>query len=273
MIGRFLAGGFEGGRAVDGRPLPDLGRPVAAPRARPRGARPAAAGVRALGREGLARQSWPAREIARITRIVHVANDVEALHRIGGVDAAVEMLRARRRHRVRPGARRRVLRPRRRAARRPRRASTAGTPSSTGTPRWSASSATTSSTRRWRPSPTTPTSSRRGYLGHSRGVAQLAAAAAGDRRPADRRRRPGPPRRRWSHDVGTIGVSAGILDKPGPLTGARAGAGAHPPVPDRPDLRRSPRRCAEIGQLAAMHHERMDGSGYPRGPDRRRPRR
>src|SRR3954454_11060276 len=34
-------------------------------------------------------------EIARIMRIVHVANDVEALHRIGGVTAAVEMLRAR----------------------------------------------------------------------------------------------------------------------------------------------------------------------------------
>ena len=35
-------------------------------------------------------------EIARIMRIVHVANDVEALHRIGGVDAAVEMLQSRR---------------------------------------------------------------------------------------------------------------------------------------------------------------------------------
>jgi response regulator RpfG family c-di-GMP phosphodiesterase len=35
-------------------------------------------------------------EIARIMRIVHVANDVEALHRIGGVDAAVDMLRSRR---------------------------------------------------------------------------------------------------------------------------------------------------------------------------------
>src|SRR5204863_1458468 len=35
-------------------------------------------------------------EIARIMRIVHIANDVEALHRIGGVDAAVEMLRSRR---------------------------------------------------------------------------------------------------------------------------------------------------------------------------------
>ena len=35
-------------------------------------------------------------QIARIMRIVHIANDVEALHRIGGVDAAVEMLRSRR---------------------------------------------------------------------------------------------------------------------------------------------------------------------------------
>jgi len=35
-------------------------------------------------------------EIARVMRIVHIANDVEALHRMGGVDGAVQMLHSRR---------------------------------------------------------------------------------------------------------------------------------------------------------------------------------
>ena len=44
------------------------------------------------------------------------------------------------------------------------------------------------------------------------------------------------------HDVGAIGVSAGILDKAGPADRGRAGTGPYPPVPDGADLRRSPRR-------------------------------
>ncbi len=61
-------------------------------------------------------------EIARIMRIVQVANDVEALHRIGGVDAAVRDAPLPARHGVRPRARRPLLRARRRAARLHRRA-------------------------------------------------------------------------------------------------------------------------------------------------------
>jgi HD-GYP domain-containing protein (c-di-GMP phosphodiesterase class II) len=100
-------------------------------------------------------------------------------------------------------------------------------------------------------------------LGHSRGVAQLAAAAAVTiglpdddvvlvRRAA------------LVHDVGAIGVSAGILDKPGRLTEAeRERIRTHPYLTAR--TLSKPAALAAIGQLAAMHHERMDGSGYPSG--------
>ena len=100
-------------------------------------------------------------------------------------------------------------------------------------------------------------------LGHSRGVAQLAAAAAATvGLPSDdvalvRRAA-------LVHDVGTIGVSAGILDKAGRLTEAeRERIRTHPYLTARTFSK--PPALAAIGQLAAMHHERMDGSGYPSG--------
>jgi HD-GYP domain-containing protein (c-di-GMP phosphodiesterase class II) len=101
------------------------------------------------------------------------------------------------------------------------------------------------------------------WLGHSGGVAVLAAAAA---------RRMGLPatevtmveRAALVHDLGAIGVSAGVWDKPGPLTAAdRERVRTHPYLTERCLAR--PPRLAEIGALAALHHERVDGSGYPRG--------
>ena len=66
------------------------------------------------------------------------------------------------------------------------------------------------------------------------------------------------------HDVGTIGVSAGILDKPGRLTDAeRERIRTHPYLTARTFSK--PAALAAIGQLAAAHHERLDGSGYPSG--------
>ena len=100
-------------------------------------------------------------------------------------------------------------------------------------------------------------------LGHSRGVAQLAAAAAATLGlPSDdvvlvRRAA-------LVHDVGVIGVSAGILDKAGRLTEAeRERIRTHPYLTARTFSK--PSALATIGQLAAMHHERIDGSGYPSG--------
>jgi HD-GYP domain-containing protein (c-di-GMP phosphodiesterase class II) len=64
------------------------------------------------------------------------------------------------------------------------------------------------------------------------------------------------------HDLGKLGVSNRILDKPGPLTeGEFAQVKGHP-VLTRRILERTP--CfEELAPLASAHHERLDGSGYP----------
>ena len=66
------------------------------------------------------------------------------------------------------------------------------------------------------------------------------------------------------HDVGKLGVSNQILDKPGRLTDAEWRAVRHHPRLSLVILRRVP-ALANVAQLAAMHHERLDGSGYPYG--------
>jgi HD-GYP domain-containing protein (c-di-GMP phosphodiesterase class II) len=100
-------------------------------------------------------------------------------------------------------------------------------------------------------------------LGHSRAVADLAAGAG---------RVLGMPEAEVSvlrraglvHDLGRLGVSNAIWDKTGPL-----GAGEwerirlHPYLTER-ILCQSP-ALAPLGALAVAHHERLDGSGYPRG--------
>jgi HD-GYP domain-containing protein (c-di-GMP phosphodiesterase class II) len=101
------------------------------------------------------------------------------------------------------------------------------------------------------------------WLGHSAGVAALAVGAA---------RRLGLPasevtlieRAALVHDLGAIGVSAGVWDKPAPLSAAdRERVRTHPYLTER--ILARPARLAEIGALAGLHHERTDGSGYPRG--------
>jgi HD-GYP domain-containing protein (c-di-GMP phosphodiesterase class II) len=101
------------------------------------------------------------------------------------------------------------------------------------------------------------------WLGHSAGVAALAADAAG--------RLGLPPgevtlveRAGLVHDLGATGVSAGVWDKPGPLSASDLErVRIHPYLTERTLAR--PSRLAEIGAVAALHHERLDGSGYPRG--------
>ena len=201
-------------------------------------------------------------EIARIMRVVHVANDVEPLHRLGGVGAAVEMLRSRRGTEFDPelvddfcanavelldsldeidgwdtliGGH----------------ATLGRELTSEELDRALEAFADYADIK----SPFT--------LGHSRGVALLASGAA---------TRVGLPaedvvlvrRAALVHDVGKIGVSAGILDKPGQLTGSeRERLHTHPYLTAR--VFSKPAALGAIGQLAALHHERMDGSGYPSG--------
>jgi HD-GYP domain-containing protein (c-di-GMP phosphodiesterase class II) len=99
-------------------------------------------------------------------------------------------------------------------------------------------------------------------LGHSRGVAQLAAAAgpqlgldAGDVRTL---RRAG-----LVHGFGRLGVSNSIWDKRGPLgAGEWERVRMHPYLTERM-LQQSP-ALAALGRIAVQVRERLDGSGYPR---------
>jgi HD-GYP domain-containing protein (c-di-GMP phosphodiesterase class II) len=100
-------------------------------------------------------------------------------------------------------------------------------------------------------------------LGHSRAVAQLAAAAAEvaglDAQGVARTRRAG-----HVHDLGRIGVSNQIWSKPGALSAAEfERVRLHPYLTVR-ILSQVP-GLQSVAQLAGNHHERLDGSGYPRG--------
>jgi HD-GYP domain-containing protein (c-di-GMP phosphodiesterase class II) len=66
------------------------------------------------------------------------------------------------------------------------------------------------------------------------------------------------------HDIGKIGVSAEVLDKPGPLTEQEmAQMREHPRIGTR-ILEPIP-QYADVLPIVLYHHERMDGSGYPEG--------
>src|SRR5690349_2937158 len=66
------------------------------------------------------------------------------------------------------------------------------------------------------------------------------------------------------HDIGKLAISNRILDKPAPLTRAEfARIREHPVITER-ILARVP-GCEELAATAGAHHERLDGSGYPRG--------
>lgn len=99
------------------------------------------------------------------------------------------------------------------------------------------------------------------YLGHSRAVGMLAhrAADASGIEDADLVMRAG-----LVHRIGSIGVSSSVWNKPEPWsTAERERVRAVPYLTERV-LARQP-TLARIGRLAAMTHERLDGSGYPRG--------
>jgi HD-GYP domain-containing protein (c-di-GMP phosphodiesterase class II) len=66
------------------------------------------------------------------------------------------------------------------------------------------------------------------------------------------------------HDVGKLGVSNRILDKPGKLTEEEfAAVRLHPDFTWQILARVA--RFRELAETAASHHERMDGRGYHRG--------
>jgi len=79
-----------------------------------------------------------------------------------------------------------------------------------------------------------------------------------------------PSRRRWLkraallHDVGKLGVSNSILDKPGKLDDIEWKAVQLHATFTEVILSRVS-AFAELAQVAGAHHERLDGGGYPRG--------
>ncbi|MGK8487178.1 HD domain-containing phosphohydrolase [Nocardia asiatica] len=100
-------------------------------------------------------------------------------------------------------------------------------------------------------------------LGHSAHVAGLATAAApGMGVPADERA--ALRAAALLHDLGRAAVSSAVWDRGGPLGPAdRNRVRLHSYWTER-ILRRCP-GLADLAELAAGHHERLDGSGYPRG--------
>jgi HD-GYP domain-containing protein (c-di-GMP phosphodiesterase class II) len=77
-------------------------------------------------------------------------------------------------------------------------------------------------------------------------------------------------RRRWLkrgallHDVGKLGVSNAVLDKPGKLDAAEWEAVKRHSMYTEEILSRIG-AFGDLALVAAAHHERLDGSGYPRG--------
>ena len=66
------------------------------------------------------------------------------------------------------------------------------------------------------------------------------------------------------HDIGKLAISNRVLDKPDKLTDQEFAAIKTHPVYTLQILERAP--CfADLADLAANHHEKLDGSGYPRG--------
>jgi len=104
------------------------------------------------------------------------------------------------------------------------------------------------------------------FTGHSRGVAQLARAAAERLSPADAA---AVYRAGLLHDLGRVVVPVGIWERPGPLRPEESELVRMHPYHTGRVLARSP-VLAPLGLIASRHHERMDGSGYPagvRGPE------
>jgi putative nucleotidyltransferase with HDIG domain len=66
------------------------------------------------------------------------------------------------------------------------------------------------------------------------------------------------------HDIGKIGLPAGLLEKPGPLTlEERRQMEQHSEIGEK--ILRNVDDYAEIADVVRSHHERIDGMGYPDG--------
>jgi HD-GYP domain-containing protein (c-di-GMP phosphodiesterase class II) len=100
-------------------------------------------------------------------------------------------------------------------------------------------------------------------MGHARGVAELATEAGRSYGlpQADKSKLR---RAAFVHDIGRLGVSNTIWDKPASLTRSELErVRLHAYLTER--MLSFSAGLAPLGTMAAQHHERLDGSGYPRG--------
>jgi HD-GYP domain-containing protein (c-di-GMP phosphodiesterase class II) len=67
------------------------------------------------------------------------------------------------------------------------------------------------------------------------------------------------------HDIGKLSVSDEILQKPGPLDDAEFDVIRRHPEWGREPIEELGVFPSEVARLVLDHHERLDGSGYPRG--------
>jgi HD-GYP domain-containing protein (c-di-GMP phosphodiesterase class II) len=199
-------------------------------------------------------------EIGLPVRIVHLADTAEVYHREGGVEAAVEMAKARRGTQFDPeivdlfcAHAAEMLAP------------------LDSAPSWSVLTA--------QPALNAPLSGEQMTaaleaiadfidlkspytLGHSRAVADLAAAAASvaglPPEEVELVRRAG-----LLHDLGRLGITNAIWDKRDPLSASEQERIRLQPYLTERMLSASP-KLAVLAPLASSHQERLDGSGYPR---------
>jgi HD-GYP domain-containing protein (c-di-GMP phosphodiesterase class II)/DNA-binding CsgD family transcriptional regulator len=193
-------------------------------------------------------------------RLAQVADDAQAFHRVGGVDAAVAMLATRAGKALDP-----TLAEAARAGATDLLARLdvasvwdAAIAAEPGTPDYVDDAAIDSALQAMGAFADLKSSYTRG---HSKGVADLAAGAA---------ERLGLPaavvaevrRAGYVHDVGRAGVSAGVWEKEGPLTdGEWEKVRMHAYYTER--ILARPPLLARLGTLGALDHERLDSSGYP----------
>ena len=67
------------------------------------------------------------------------------------------------------------------------------------------------------------------------------------------------------HDIGKIGIAAGVLHKPGALTPRELALMRTHPALGRHMLLQAGDEFARLAEIVHAHHERWDGKGYPQG--------
>ena len=201
-------------------------------------------------------------EIALPIRVMRLAQDADTFYQVGGVDATVAMARQRSGGAYDPRLAERFCQV------------APGLLAGLGTePAWEAALMAEPAPRRMLSDPEVDAALRAfaDFVdlkspclgGHSSGVADLAAEAARHRglAAADVRivQRAG-----WVHDIGRVGITSAVWGKPGPLTqGEWERVRLHSYYTER--ILARPHALAQLGVLASLHHERLDGTGYHRG--------